>query len=178
MRVDERTARVPGVERGIGLDDVLDHATVPGGKRPAKGAHDTGRDGGVEPERIPDSDHELADPKRLGLGELGDRQARAEDADHGEVCRAVGAHDRRCQLGAAVERDRDLARAVDDVRVRQGVAIGRDDDAAAAAPAAPNVDDARRDLLDDGDDGLRVRVEKRARRVWLGPEGLANFGRH
>src|SRR5438094_7375281 len=42
---------------------------------------------------------------------------------------SVGADDRRCELGAAVQRDRDLPRAVDDVRVREGVAVGRDDHA-------------------------------------------------
>ena len=56
-------------------------------------------------------------------------------------------------------------RARDDVGVRQHVAIGGEDDAGAraggaAARGAPDADDGGADLLDDVDDGARVRVEE------------------
>src|SRR4029077_2964674 len=106
----------------------------------------------------PYADEERSDPQGFCVGELRGGEPRAENADHGKVRRVVTTDDRGLQLGAAVQRDRDLTRRVAHVRVRERVAVGGDDDAAPPASSTADVDDARRDPLDDADDGLRVRI--------------------
>ena len=132
----------------------------------------------MEAEWIADRDHELADTKILAVRELGGLECRLGDADHREIGRRVATHDLRAGLFPGTERDLHRLRAVDDMRVRQRVAVRRDDDAAAAALATPHVDHARRDALDDANDGLRVGVEERARRVGISARRLADIGGH
>ena len=179
MRVHQRTAGVPRVQRRVGLDHVLDETAVPPTKRSPNGADDSRGHCRVEAEGIADRDDELPDAQRLGVGELGGLQARTRDADHREVGRGVAAHDRRAHLVRTVrDRDPDIANALDDVRVRERVTIWRDDDATSAAPSAPHIDDARGHPLDDADDRLRVRVEERARWIGVRLECFANFAGH
>jgi hypothetical protein len=77
-----------------------------------------------------------------------------------------------------VQRDRNLACRIDHVRVGERVAIRRDNHTAAPTPAAANVDYAWRHPFDHVNDGLRVRVEKRARWIRIGSERVPDFGRH
>ena len=65
--VGERAARVARVERGVGLDHVLDdprRRAGPGRQRAAERRDDTGRDRPGEAVRVPDRDDELADLER------------------------------------------------------------------------------------------------------------------
>src|SRR6266513_3063252 len=53
-RVEQWAARVPRIQRGVGLDHVVDQAPGDGSERAAQGADDAGRHGALEAERIPD----------------------------------------------------------------------------------------------------------------------------
>ena len=69
-RVDERPAGVPGVERRVGLNDVVHQPARPRSQRSAERADDAGGDRRREPERVADGDHELANLNRLRVAEL------------------------------------------------------------------------------------------------------------
>ena len=93
-RRDERPARVAGIERGIGLDDVVHQ---PAGLRPqrsAEGADDAGRHRVVEAVRVADGDGHLSDAHVARIAErrpwqrAGVRLMRM----HGQVGVAVGAN--------------------------------------------------------------------------------------
>ena len=66
-RVGQRAAGVAGIERGVGLDDVLDEAARPAvarAERPAERADHARRHGPREAERVADRDDQLADLSR------------------------------------------------------------------------------------------------------------------
>ena len=95
----------------------------------------------------------------------------ARDADDGDVGIAVLADEVGGALAAVGQRDVDRGRAVDDVAVGEDEAVGREDEARAAArlrARAPggarradvDADDGGCDALDGVDDGARIRVEE------------------
>src|SRR5215208_8231561 len=59
-RIDERAAGIAGVQRRIGLDDVVDQAAIAGAQRAANGAHHACGHRLLEAERIADGDRELS----------------------------------------------------------------------------------------------------------------------
>ena len=70
--IGQRPAGVAGVERRVGLDDVLDEPArpaVPRRERPAERAHDAGRDAAGEAERVADRHDQLPDPEPVGVAE-------------------------------------------------------------------------------------------------------------
>ena len=76
--VRERAARVARVERGVGLDHVVDDAAgAPRARRQraAERRDDAGGDRAAEPVRVADRDDELADAQALGVAELGGGEA-------------------------------------------------------------------------------------------------------
>ena len=73
-RGDQRAARIAGIERGVGLDDVVDQAARSRAQRAAERRHDAGRHRRFEAERIADGDHELAALEQLGVAERRRRQ--------------------------------------------------------------------------------------------------------
>ena len=171
MRGDQRPAGIAGIERGIGLDHVLDQ---PAGLRPQRAAergdHARGH-GRFKAERIADRDHQLAAPQRLGIAERCGRQ----------VAHRVGAQQRQIGVGILAEQPRlhhaafgigepHLARAVDHVAVGQHEAVGRDDDAGADAAGGAAVavglagldpHHGGADAIGDADHGMGIGVEQR-----------------
>ena len=94
--VGERPARVAGVERGVGLDDVLDEPARPpvaGGERSPEGADDAGGHAAGEPERVADRDDELADAEPVGVAERRGGKAAAGRPDDREVGERVAPDD-------------------------------------------------------------------------------------
>ena len=86
--VGERSARVPGVERGVGLDDVLDDAAGLHREGAAEGADHPRRDRPREPHRVADRDDELTDAEARGLAELRRLEAAAVlQAEHRQIRR-------------------------------------------------------------------------------------------
>ena len=72
---DERPAGVTGVQRRVGLNDVVDETTGPTPKRAPERAHDACGDRALKPEGVPDRDDELPDAQR----------GRIPDGHRGEV---------------------------------------------------------------------------------------------
>src|SRR5207248_11728230 len=138
--VGERAARVAGVERGVGLDhvvDVPDSGAGAGWQRAAEGRDDAGGHGAAEPVRVSDRDDELADAQLLRVPELGGHEVARLRPQDGEVGERVGADDGVVELAAVDERGSPAAApASDDVRGGEEEAVRRDDDRAAAAAAA------------------------------------------
>ena len=69
-QIGQRATGAPRVERGVGLDDVLDQPVRPavaGGQRATERADDAGRHGPGKAKRIADGDDELTDtqPRRV-----------------------------------------------------------------------------------------------------------------
>ena len=68
LRFDERAAGVSRIDRGVGLDEVLEafhRQAAPAQRR------DDARGGGLaQAERVADRDHEVADLERVGIAEL------------------------------------------------------------------------------------------------------------
>ena len=107
VAVDQRAAGVAGVERGVGLDDVVDdprRLARAGRQRAAERGHDAGGDRAGEAVRVADRHDELADAQRGGVAELGRRVRLAVGAQHGEVGERVGPHHARLDLAAVGER--------------------------------------------------------------------------
>ena len=67
LEVHERAAGVAGVDRRVGLDEVLVAFRVDAGA--AERADDAGGDGVAEAERIADRDDEIADFGAIGIGD-------------------------------------------------------------------------------------------------------------
>ncbi len=120
--------------------------------------------------RVPDRDDELTDAKRLRLAEHRGLQAVRFRAQHREVGQGIAADDPEPVLASVGERRPARGRAIgDDVRGGQQEAVGGEHDgaaragrgaAAAAALHDAQVRDRRGELLRDGDDDPRVRVER------------------
>src|SRR3954447_25615869 len=66
---DERSARVAGVDRGVGLDDVVDREAVGSLDLALKRRDDSGGHGAVEPEWVADGDHRVSDLELGGIAE-------------------------------------------------------------------------------------------------------------
>ena len=61
LRIEERPAGVAVIQRGVGLDHMRDRQLVRRLDPSLDSAHDAGGDRPVEPERVPDRDHLVAD---------------------------------------------------------------------------------------------------------------------
>ena len=115
--VDQGAAGVPGVDGGVGLDEVLvvgepqtaapDGADDPHGHRLAKS------------ERVADRQDDVAHLDLLGVAHLRARQRGLIDAQDGEIGAPIGPDDARAQLAAVRQRRLHLLRLLDDVVVSQ-----------------------------------------------------------
>ena len=117
--VDQRPARVAGVDRGVGLDEIVIAAAL-GVDRPVQRRDHAGADALVQAERVADGDgrlteHEIGGAPERRRGEL----LFALDLEHGEVAAGIGADHFGGEVGAVFETDLDAAPARDDVIVRQ-----------------------------------------------------------
>ena len=166
--VGERAAGVAGIERGVGLHDVLDDAAGGGRQRAAERRDDAGRHGAREAVRVADGDDELADLEAVGVAERRGRQVVGSDPKHGEVGQPIRADDVEVELATVDECRRSAVRSVDDVCGREHVAVRRHRDAAAAAAhttavePAPDLEvgDGRRQRSSHLGHDARVRVER------------------
>ena len=124
--VEQRAARVAVVDRGVRLDRAGDRVVVRRGDRAVDRADDAGRSwtragrtGCRSPRRSGRPARSSTCPERERM----ELRASVLDLDHGDVGRVVGADERRLCGLAVLERDLDRGRAVDDVRVRDDVAV-------------------------------------------------------
>ena len=105
--VDERAARVARVQRGVGLDDVVDDARRPARRaRAASGRARRPRRRSPSPAKpcgLPIATTSWPTRSVLGVAERGGLQVVAVGAQHGEVGERVGADDLEAQLAAVGE---------------------------------------------------------------------------
>ena len=94
---------------------------------------DAGGDRALEPVRVADRDHELADTQLLGVAELRRRQVAVLGADHREVGERVAAGDGEAKLAAVGEPGAAAVAAGDDVGGGEDEAVVGEHDAAAGA---------------------------------------------
>jgi hypothetical protein len=129
---NERSAGIAGIERGVGLDQIVDEAAGARAQRTAERGHDTRRHRRFETERIADGDHQLAALQLLGIAERRRRQRhRFVDAQQREVGVGIIAHQPRAQIlavGGGHLDARTGAGRVRDVAVGENEPVGSDND--------------------------------------------------
>ena len=123
--VDQRAARIAGVDGGVGLNEVVDRLGSPADDR----ADDALRHRLADAERIADREHDVADRDVVDVGELDGLQAVGVDLEEREVGRGVGAHDLRDVQCAVRPRHGKLRRLLDHVVVGDDVSVAIDHDA-------------------------------------------------
>ena len=129
MRIDQRTARIARVHRGIGLDESLDAEIVGNHAQVTRlGAHDAGRDGRLQVERRTDRQHPLAQAQCVRRTERHGRQVGGLDFQQRKVGRRVLADELGLERAAVVELHFELRGPVHDVVVGDDIAVLGDDD--------------------------------------------------
>ena len=94
VRGDQRTAGIAGIERGVGLDHVVDQPARARPQRAPERRDHAGSHRRFEAERIADGDHQLAALEQLGIAERRRRQRH----------RGVDAHQREVGVGIVCRR--------------------------------------------------------------------------
>lgn len=127
MDVDERAARVAGVDDGIGLKNVAGLGAV------AARADDALGEGSAETERVADSEDSLTDSYLIGIGEFqnGKVMVGIDDFDDGDVGLWIGADELGFVAFLVVGGDADFEGVGDNVVIGENVAFLGDDDAGA-----------------------------------------------
>ena len=134
LEVDQRAARVAGIDRGVGLEelspaDATEFAALP--------ADDAGADGGLQIERIADRDHPVADLELVGVAKLrGGQVLGVGEFDDREIALGVGLDRGGLELATVGEFHRDLIGPLDDMVVGDHHARGVDDHTRAHAGTA------------------------------------------
>ena len=159
-RVDQRAAGVAGVDRRVGLDDVVDLEVVGCADLTLQRGDDARGDRAAVTERVPDRNDRIADAQ---LGRVAQRQRHqlrrvvGVDLQHGEVTGQVAAHDLRLHQRALLgEADAHLARVLDDMRVGEDVTVLVEHEARPGGDAAALVREAEGRLLLGANVGLDV----------------------
>jgi len=129
--VDQRAARVAGVDGRVGLDEVLE--VVDAELVAAQRRDDAAGHGLADAEGIADGQHLVAHLQFVGAAQHDHRQLVELDLEHGQVGVGIGADHLAARVAAVVERDLDLVGALDHVVVGEDVTIGAHDHAAAQA---------------------------------------------
>src|SRR5262245_12292565 len=168
-RGDERAAGIARIERGVGLDHVIDQ---PARARPQRASERGDHAGGhrrLKAERIANRDDELAALEALGIAEPGRGECHGIfDAHEREVGIGVVADHARGERAPVDGRDVEARGAADHVAVGEDEAVGRHDDARAGAAWAALVagldveaHHRRTDAVDHVDNGARIGIEQR-----------------
>jgi hypothetical protein len=129
--VDQRAAAVAEIDRGVGLNVVVEAAVE---ELASEEADHADRHCVLVAERVADRADPLTHAERRRIAERRNRQTGlAVDFDHRDVGVGVGADHPRTEAAAVGQLHGDPLGAVDDVIVRQDAAVGVDDEAAAGA---------------------------------------------
>ena len=132
--IEQRSAAIAGIDGGIGLDHVLERASVFIGDRTVKRADNAGGERTFEAERIADGQDFLADLQRVGIAEAENRQAFARlDLHESEIVAVIGKHHAGFVLFLIGQGHGELMAAQYDVVVGENFAIGTDDSPGIAA---------------------------------------------
>src|ERR671930_577817 len=136
--VEQRPARVAGVDRGVGLDDLVDREAVGRLDLAPDAGHDALGRRAVQAERVADGDGGVAHLDLARIGELqrldAARLAARVDVHDREVARRVGALDLAVEAApVGAELDDDAVGAAADVRIGHERAVAVDEEAGARA---------------------------------------------
>ena len=137
--VDERPARVAGVDGRVRLDHVPQRHAPQGRELPAEPGDDPARHRrAAEPERVAERDRVVAQAQARGGPDLDSMEIGRVHADDRQVALGSGAENPAGKLGVLPvgEHDRDAFGVLDDVVVREDGAVLVDDDAGALALAS------------------------------------------
>ncbi len=135
--VEQRAAAIARVERGVGLDHVVDEVSGDAPQAAAQGADDPGGHRRVEAERAADGDHELPDAQLGRDAERCVRQPGRVGLHDRDVGPRVGAHNPAGDLPAIVQTHPQPVRAPDDVVIGQQEAVGREQEPRPRSAAPP-----------------------------------------
>ncbi len=168
----ERAAGVAGIERRIGLQDVVHQSARPRPERSAKRADHAGRHRMLEPVRVADGDRDLPHADQSRIAQRRPRQRFSlgrHDADDRQIGVGIGADTIRQHRSTIRHHHRDAPGPLDHVIVGENQSVGREADARTAAFLDVDLDDGRPDRLDGANHRLRIRVEQFAvvNRFWL-----------
>ncbi len=187
--VEKRSARVAGVDGGVGLNNVFDGQFSERHDSPAQRADDAGGERLIEPERIADGHHRLADLQVIARAqwngaELGSGKVDLED---GQVLVGCGADESGVECGLIAKRDSrgnfDAVSAA--AQAREHDVVIRDDvsflvpDEARSCAGGDFIDDVSEDVgprgqRGDEDDGRGERFVLRDPLHLVGRQGRAN----
>ena len=126
VEIHERAAGVAGIDRGIGLNEIL--VPLDAEPRAAERADDPGCHRLAEAEWIADRHHEVADLKLIRIAEIEGDQSGGFHLQQRNVGAGVAADELGRELAAVREIDRDLVRVFHHMVIRQDVAVARIDD--------------------------------------------------
>lgn len=133
VEVQQRAAGIAAVNRGVGLNEILQPFKVQAAA--AKGRDNAGCGGLAKAERVADGDGEVADAKfiRVSNGDL--RQVVwLNQLQQSDIALFIAPDQFGIELTAIVQLDADLLRLIDDVVIGQHIAFRRVDDNAGAEP--------------------------------------------
>ncbi len=128
VEIDQRAARIAGVDRRVRLDE---EAVVAGSDLGARERGDDPlRHRLADAERIADRDDEIADLERVGIAHLEHRKiVAALDAQHGEIGARIAQRDLGVELALVRQRDPHVGHVFDHVIVGHDQARRIDEDA-------------------------------------------------
>src|SRR5436309_12413422 len=176
-RRHQRSPRITGIQRGIGLNHVIDQPTGRRSERASKRAHHSSSDRELEPVGVSDRDDQLSRSDRLGIALRSRDEVGRIDPDYRQVGIRIVTDQVRLKPPAIREGHLDFGGLLHDMTVRQDKAIRREDKTGpiaahltrAAWISRPTmsrlvvnfqIDDRRADLLRCGDYRLRIGIEK------------------
>src|SRR5262249_1106431 len=130
--VDERSAGITGINRGVGLDEAVVRPAP--GQVAALAAHYTRSNGIIEAEWIADRHYPFAHFQLIGIAERRDRQSLVHtNFDDGEIGLGVSTDNPSVEFPAVGKLDDDLRRVVHDMVVGQNGSVFVDDEPGAQA---------------------------------------------
>ena len=172
--VQQRTAGIPGIQRRIGLDDLVHQSARLRAHGAPERTDDSGGHSLLESIGGTNRDRDLshANPRRVGEARM--LNIRRVDSNDRQVRLRIGPDQTRRKDARIVERYLELTRAVDHVAVCQDESIARNDESRTAALATlatehANVHHRRCDTIDDGCDRSGIRIQKLFVVVFLAP---------
>src|SRR4051794_23403777 len=142
LRVEQRAAGVTGVDRGVGLQDVVDREAVRRGDLPLQRGDHAGGERAVEAERVADRVRGVADLDGARVTQRERLEVGGADLQQREIGRGVLAHELGRERLAVADLRLDLAvGALDHVGVGDDVAVIGDDEARTGADLGRDVGD-------------------------------------
>ena len=136
FQVDQRAARVAGIDRCVGLDEVL--VALDAQAAAAERRNDSRSHRLPDAEGIADRHREIAHVQVVGIAESERAQALGGNAQYGDVGSRIGAHQARLERSPVLQRHHDFLGVLDHVMVGEHDALARVDDHAGARALLPS----------------------------------------